>query len=86
MPRCAETVAHHLGVDRRTVARHLAAEGTSFSDVVQSLRHELLDRYLAADTHSLTTVSALLGFSSPSAFSRWHRDRFGSAARSRAGA
>lgn len=78
-----ETVAHHLAMDRRTVARHLAAEGTSFSAVVQSLRQELLDRYLAEGAQSLTTVSALLGFSSPSAFSRWHRERFGVAARSR---
>jgi len=28
-------------------------------------------------------VSALLGFSAPGAFSRWHRGRFGVAARSR---
>jgi transcriptional regulator GlxA family with amidase domain len=31
----------------------------------------------------LCEVAALLGFSEPSAFSRWHRQQFGSAARQR---
>jgi AraC-like DNA-binding protein len=33
-----EVVAQHLGMDRRTVARHLAAERTSFSALVTELR------------------------------------------------
>jgi AraC-like DNA-binding protein len=76
-----EVVAQHLGIDRRTVARRLADEGTSFSDLVNDLRRDLYERYLTDGARSLTEVSALLGFSALSAFSRWHRQRFGIPAR-----
>lgn len=82
----ADTVAQHLGVDRRTLARHLAAEGTSFSTLVDGVRSELLAGYLEGSARPLSEVSDLLGFAAPSAFSRWHRARFGVAARSRIGA
>jgi AraC-like DNA-binding protein len=78
-----EVVAQHLGVDRRTVARHLAEEGTSFSELVDRLRGELLLRYLDEQSRSLSQIAALLGFSAPSAFSRWHRSQFGVAASTR---
>lgn len=77
----AEVVAQHLGVTRRTVANHLASEHTTFSAVVDAMRRDLLARYLAEGSHSLSQVSALLGFSEPSAFSRWHRQRYGVTAR-----
>jgi AraC-like DNA-binding protein len=78
-----EVVAQHLGVDRRTVARHLAAEGATFSELVDGVRRDLLARYLKEGVKSLTEVSALLGFAGPGAFSRWHRSQFGVAARTR---
>ncbi len=82
----ADTVAQHLGVDRRTLTRHLAAEGTSFRALVDGVRSELLARYLGDGARALSQVSDLLGFAAPSAFSRWHRARFGVAASSRMGA
>lgn len=78
-----EVVAQHLGIDRRTVARRLAGEGTTFSALVDRLRSELLARYLDDRSRPLSEVAALLGFSAPSAFARWHRQRFGVAASSR---
>lgn len=78
-----ERVAQHLGIDRRTVARRLQAEGTSFSALVDSLRAELLQRYLAGQAHPLSQIAALLGFSTPSSFSRWHRQQFGQTASGR---
>lgn len=81
-----ETVAHHLGVDRRTVARQLHAEGTSFSEVVNSVRADIvarhLDRFsrvqhLRSNQRPFADLANLLGFSAPSAFTRWHRQRFG---------
>lgn len=78
-----DVVAQHLGVTRRTVANHLAAEGTTFSAIVDAMRQELLQRYLGQGTQPLSEVSALLGFSELSAFSRWHRQRFGKAASER---
>ena len=79
-----ETVAQHLGVDRRTVARQLQAEGTSFSQLLQGVRADLMARYREG-RRPLAEVSVLLGFSAPSAFSRWHRHRFGVSARAASG-
>ena len=78
-----EVVAQELGVDRRTVARGLAAEGTTFSQLIDDMRRELLLRHLKDRSQSLADISSLLGFSSPSAFARWHRHQFGVTARSR---
>ena len=72
-----------MGIDRRTLARHLAAEGLSFSLLMNKVRSELLAIYLDDGARALSEVSDLLGFAAPSAFSRWHRARFGVAARSR---
>jgi AraC-like DNA-binding protein len=69
-------VAQTLGVDRRTLQRRLAAEGDSFSGILRSTRAGLAERYLAGDRYSMTEVSQLLGFTSPSAFSRWFSQEF----------
>jgi AraC-like DNA-binding protein len=75
--RCSvEELAQHLGVDRRTVHRHLARSGETFSSLVNEVRGELADDYLEGDT-GLTDVARLLGFSALSAFSRWHKRHFG---------
>jgi AraC-like DNA-binding protein len=76
--RCSSRqVARSLGLTERTLHRYLAAEGTSFSSIVHDTREDLAERYLATERHSLTDVSQLLGFTAPSAFSRWFRQRFG---------
>jgi AraC-like DNA-binding protein len=76
--RCStHQVARSLGVTQRTLHRQLAAEGQSFSAIVHTTREALAERYLSAERYSLTDVSELLGFTSPSAFSRWFRRRFG---------
>jgi len=80
-----EVVAQHLGQDRRTVARHLAAEGTSFSALVTQVRLELFARYRDEGGRPLTEIALRLGFSAPSAFSRWHRQQFGTSARAGVG-
>jgi AraC-like DNA-binding protein len=72
-----ERVAEHLGVDRRTIHRHLAREGGTFSLVVDSVRRELAARYVRDQQRSLADVAALLGFGAPSSFSRWYRQNFG---------
>lgn len=76
----ADVVAQHLGVSRRTVDNHLAAEGTTFKALVDSMRRELLSNYLNENTHTLTDITPLLGFSELSAFSRWHKAQFGDSA------
>ena len=79
--RCSiDVVAQNLGVDRRTVHRRLAAESSSYSAIVDQVRRELASRYLERCERPLTEVSAMLGFSAPSGFSRWYRRQFGSTA------
>jgi AraC-like DNA-binding protein len=76
--RCStRQVARSLGMTERTLHRRLASERTSFSSIAHETREALAERYLAADRYSLTDVSELLGFTAPSAFSRWFRQRFG---------
>ena len=82
--RCSlEVVAKHLGVTRRTVHRQLEREGESFSGIVEGARRELAARYVDDGGRPLSEVSALLGFSAPSAFSRWYRQAFGASAAQR---
>jgi AraC-like DNA-binding protein len=73
----AESVATRLGVDRRTVHRHLQQEGQTFSTLVDSVRAELVTRHIENGDRSLASVAELLGFSALSAFSRWFKTRFG---------
>ncbi len=72
-----ERVAEQIGVDRKTVHRHLAEEGTTFSAIVDAVRTELANRYIANRERPLSVVAEMLGFSHSSAFSRWFKKRFG---------
>ena len=71
-----DRVAQHLGVDRRTIHRRLAHKGLTFSTVVDGVRRELAERYVAEGSRTLAEVSLMLGFSAPSGFSRWYRRVF----------
>jgi AraC-like DNA-binding protein len=73
----ADSVAARLGVDRRTVHRHLAREGKTFSSLMDSVRAELVTRYIDNRDRPLASLAELLGFSALSAFSRWFRTQFG---------
>jgi AraC-like DNA-binding protein len=76
--RCtADQVARHLGVDRRTLHRHLAAEGQSFSTLMAGIRSEFAQRQLRDSDRTLAELAELLGFSGPSAFAYWFRRQFG---------
>jgi AraC-like DNA-binding protein len=80
--RCAaEQAASSLGMDRRTLHRHLGRLGETFSSIVEEVRSDVALRYLEERRRSLNEVALLLGFSAPSAFSRWFRARFGCAPR-----
>ena len=83
--RCTiDKLAQHLGVSRATVHRQLAAEGETFSSVLQSVRRDVAQRLLSESDHSLDEVAVMLGFSSASAFAHWYRAAFGASfARSR---
>ncbi|NDZ13246.1 AraC family transcriptional regulator [Variovorax sp. WS11] len=82
-----DQVAQQLGVDRRTVHRRLLREGTTFTEVMNTIRRELAAQYIDDGTRPLSQVADLLGFSALSAFSRWYKQQFGEVAgrRRRAG-
>jgi AraC-like DNA-binding protein len=71
----AGEIARSLGVSQRTLARRLAAEGATFTDVLEGLRSDLARQYLAADGLTISQVAWLLGYQEISAFThafkRW---------------
>jgi len=63
-------IATHLGVSKRTFARRLSEEGLSFSKLLENLRFDLANRYLADDDLSISQIAWLLGYQEIGAFSR----------------
>jgi AraC-like DNA-binding protein len=72
-----DRVAQHLGIDRRTVHRRLAAEGKSFTQLLEAARRDVATWQLSHGDQPLSAVTALVGFSSLSTFSRWFRSAYG---------
>jgi AraC-like DNA-binding protein len=69
----AERVARALHMSRRTLARRLDDEGTSFTQVLDAHRKELGLRYVARSAFSLNEISERLGFSQVQGFGRAFR-------------
>jgi AraC-like DNA-binding protein len=71
----AGEVARQLGVGQRTLARRLVAEEVSFSEVLENLRSDLANRYLADPELAVSQIAWLLGYRDVGAFShafkRW---------------
>jgi AraC-like DNA-binding protein len=71
----ASLIAKRLGLSQRTLARHLAEEGTSFSKILTGIRRDLAARYLKDEGLSISQIAWLLGFQDLGAFShafkRW---------------
>lgn len=65
-----QLVADALHLGPRSLQRKLAAEGTTFSKLVETVRHELAEPYLADGSFTLLEISYLIGFSEQSSFSR----------------
>jgi len=70
-----DEVARKLGMSRRTLARRLASEGSTFSDVLNRLRVDLAKRHIADPALSISQIAWLLGYREISAFThafkRW---------------
>lgn len=70
-----ESVAASLCISARTLRRKLEAEGTSYSDLLASVRHALAVDYLSTTLLSINDVAAALNFSDTAsfrhAFKRW---------------
>ena len=51
----------------------------AFSDVINEVRTELVQRYQDKPRHSMVAISQMLGHIAPSALTRWFSGEFGMA-------
>jgi AraC-like DNA-binding protein len=72
-----DQVAIQLGVSSRSLQRRLDEEGLQFAELLSGVRQDLAAAYLAYSARPVTSVAALLGYSSPSSFTRWFASAFG---------
>lgn len=63
-------IAGRLGLSRQTLFRRLKAEGTTFGNVLDALRHRMALEYLSGKKVSVNEAAYLVGFSEAAAFSR----------------
>ena len=66
-------IARDLNMSLRSFQRKLSEAGTSYSDVLQQVRHDMACHYLQSPNYQVLQVAYVLGFSDPSNFSRAFR-------------
>jgi AraC-like DNA-binding protein len=69
----ANEIARRLGVSPRTFGRRLSAEGVTYSQVLESFRSHLAERYLADESLSISQIAWLLGYQEVSAFTHAYK-------------
>jgi len=65
-----DAIAGKMGLSRPTLLRRLKAEGVTFEQVLDELRHKLALHYLSGKKTSVNETAYLVGFSEPASFSR----------------
>jgi AraC-like DNA-binding protein len=63
-----DEVARRLGTSQRSLHRRLSEEGTTFNDLLDQVRREFAEQYLARPRLAVAEVAYLVGFTDPSAF------------------
>jgi len=63
-------VAQHLNCSEDTIRRRLKGEGSTFSEIRESVRRDLAVYHLESVHTSINEIAYMLGFSEPSAFNR----------------
>jgi AraC-like DNA-binding protein len=76
-----DMIAGKLALSRQTLFRKLKAEGVTFKEVLDELRHKLALHYLSEKKTSVQETAYLVGFSDPGAFSRAFKRWTGSSPR-----
>lgn len=66
-------IARELGVSTRTLQRRLREEGTTYAEVIDSLRAQMAPTLLRDGSLAVYEIAYLLGYSDPSAFFRAFR-------------
>jgi len=69
----APEIARRLGMSQRTLARRLAAEGLSFTAILDALKSDLAKHYLSEADLPITTIAWLLGYQEVSAFTHAYK-------------
>ncbi|MBT4521839.1 MAG: helix-turn-helix domain-containing protein [Halieaceae bacterium] len=64
-----DSLSRDMNISRRTLQRRLTAHDSSFKQLLQELRMELADRYLADSRLGITEIAFLLGYSDQASFS-----------------
>lgn len=71
-----DQIAHIHGLNVRTLQRRLEAQQCRFSDLVNDARRQMVFRYLSNPHYTLAQVSEILGYATPSSFTRWFITQF----------
>ncbi len=66
-------VAQELGMSERTLQRRITEERTTFRQLLNTTRQEIVRNYLADDSVEITEVAFLVGFEDPNSFYRAFR-------------
>lgn len=75
-------VALNLGFSARVLQRNLERERHSFGNLLNEVRRDLAQQYLANSSYPISTISDLTGYTNSSSFSRWFTTEFGMAPQS----
>jgi len=65
-----KAIAEHFNTSQDTVRRHLNKEGSSYTEIKESVRRDMAIYHLQRKDTPIGEISYLLGFSEPSAFNR----------------
>jgi AraC-like DNA-binding protein len=77
----ADSVAIAVGMSRRRLHERLAAEGTTYSDLLADVRHEIARQLLVDTRLPAAAIAATLHYASPGAFSRAFKEWTGTTPR-----
>ncbi|MGC4062168.1 MAG: AraC family transcriptional regulator ligand-binding domain-containing protein [Aquabacterium sp.] len=69
LPQAAH-IAHELALSPRSLSRHLQDEGTTLSDIIETMRIEHAEQLLSGSTRPVQEVARLVGYADASSFSR----------------
>lgn len=64
------SIGHEIGMSARTLSRRLAAEGTSFREIQDEVRHHMALALLGDPNVSIAEVAFFLGYAEPAPFHR----------------
>ncbi|MBM7061927.1 AraC family transcriptional regulator [Pseudomonas sp. UL073] len=76
-----EYIADVMRLSPRTLQRHLAAEGTSFQQLLEQTRQAMTVRYMKESDISLIQLTEILGYTDQSTFTRAFQRWFGASPR-----